>query len=216
MKGYSYDTHHFGYIGEMELYLDPVKTKRLKENHYLIPAYCTITPPPNLDAVSEGKWPVFDTHSNSWKIMDDQKDKTGYVVDADGFVQHSMVITEYARERFLLDTIIIIPIPNSILKPQWNGTAWIEYEEPKNISVLKDEKIQELKDKAYEAITEKYPLWKQVNIISDLQDYTANDKSGMAIFIRSIRTQSNACETEVRALLTKEAVKQYTYTYVTD
>jgi hypothetical protein len=64
----------------------------------------------------------------------------------------------------------------------------------------KEKKIAEIKMASSQAITEKYPLWKQINMIREGGDLSEID---------SIRQKSNDIEKELDSLKTAEEIKNY-------
>jgi hypothetical protein len=64
----------------------------------------------------------------------------------------------------------------------------------------KEKKIAEIKAAAAQAITEKYPLWKQINMIREGGDLSEID---------TIRKKSNDIEKELDSLKTAEEIKNY-------
>ncbi|MCG8333564.1 MAG: hypothetical protein MJE63_03545 [Proteobacteria bacterium] len=68
--------------------------------------------------------------------------------------------------------------------------------------------IKEIKDEAYDLITENYDLPKQMNINS-LQGYSEQERTDMWAFINSIREQSKNKVTEVNNITSKDQLLNY-------
>ena len=49
MKVYEYSTETKEYIGEQEAILDPLESKKLGQNIYLLPPNCTMVKPPDFE-----------------------------------------------------------------------------------------------------------------------------------------------------------------------
>ena len=211
MKGYSYNPINFAYEGAVELQLDPVKTKNNGEECYLLPTFCSTEKPS--ESIAEGQHPVFNKETESWDIKDDHEGKTVYALTEEGFIESTSVITDLSNIRFEIGTHIILEPNPSLKKPKWTGTEWIEGEQVKDIAELKQEKIAEIKKKAYETITTAYPEWKQINIISNLQGYTEQEKTAMGNFILNIREQCSLFESDVTTKTAREDVEQYIFEY---
>ncbi len=73
-----------------------------------------------------------------------------------------------------------------------------------SLEQLKQEKIKELKNNCQNYICSVYPIFKQVNIINKLSEYTNKEKKTMNEFIEKQRTICNKKEDEINDTNSKE------------
>lgn len=76
------------------------------------------------------------------------------------------------------------------------------------VDEYREQKIEMLKENAYNAIIEVYPLWKQLNITQN-KNKKPQDYRTMITFINAIQTQCNNKEAQLRELTTKEDIYNF-------
>jgi len=69
MKGYNYDSVTKEFLGEIDLYLDPLETKLKGVPVYLVPAHATTIAPEKSSAKNQAV--VFDEKEQSWDLVAD-------------------------------------------------------------------------------------------------------------------------------------------------
>jgi hypothetical protein len=117
---YNYSQFTGEYFGSSEADESP-----LEPGIFLIPAYATELPPPEL--TSENTMQVF---IGEWTIVPDYRDVSTCEIDADGFFTRVYQCTLGEEPDATL--IISEPPDASIYKPKWNGTEWVQGEIPPN------------------------------------------------------------------------------------
>lgn len=90
MKVYEYSTETKEYIGEQEAILDPLESKKLGQNIYLLPPNCTMVKPPDFE---EGTIPVFSENLNAWNLVEDNRG-TKYWLNTDKYGTPERVFNE--------------------------------------------------------------------------------------------------------------------------
>ncbi len=78
----------------------------------------------------------------------------------------------------------------------------------KSIEKLKEEKIQQLKNNANDYILNKYPYFKQLNII---RIGTEEEKNDMSSFIDGVRNKVNQLELDINSCNTEEELSTINY-----
>lgn len=82
------------------------------------------------------------------------------------------------------------------------------YAQQKPLEELKAEKIQELKNNCMNYIYSVYPIYKQLNIINPLSDYSNEDKEEMNIFIDKNRKICKEKEELIKKAKYEEELKK--------
>lgn len=88
-------------------------------------------------------------------------------------------------------------------KGEYYETVEIEIIEP-TLEELKQEKIKELKQNCQNYIYSVYPIYKQMNIINPLSDYSNEDRMTMNAFLDKQRAICNSKEEEINNAISKE------------
>ena len=87
----------------------------------------------------------------------------------------------------------------------YNGKCYLfGYAPQKPIEELKQEKLNFLNNETQKFIYTKYPIYKQLNIINPLNDYTDKDRNTMNEFINSTRNKNHKFAEQINNCATKE------------
>lgn len=84
----------------------------------------------------------------------------------------------------------------------------VEIIDDRTLEELKNEKIEQLKENCYNYILSVYPLYKQMNILNPLFDYTEQDRIKMNEFINKQREICNTKQANIEACESKEELEK--------
>jgi len=129
MKVYHYHPETKEYLGESDAKIDPMATKRVGKDTFILPAYSTFEPIPES---IKGTSFIFD--NNKWMIFDDHRGET-YYDKTDGHVVEIKILGEEKNE-----SLTLIPKPSELHK--WDDNKWIIDEELKRISDEENNRIE--------------------------------------------------------------------------
>ncbi|WP_294403128.1 hypothetical protein [uncultured Clostridium sp.] len=101
----------------------------------------------------------------------------------------------------------VIEINKKVVR-NWDGKLVFEGEETvrpePSLEELKQEKIAELKQNCQNYIYSVYPIYKQMNIINPLSDYSNEDRITMNAFLDEQRAICNSKEEEINEAISEE------------
>lgn len=98
-------------------------------------------------------------------------------------------------------------------KGSYYETVEIKIVEP-TLEELKQEKIKELKQNCQDYIYSVYPIYKQMNIINPLSDYSNEDRTIMNNFLDEQREICNSKEEEINDAISKEELEDISIKWV--
>lgn len=94
----------------------------------------------------------------------------------------------------------------------WDGRLVFEGEETvrpePSLEELKQEKIKELKQNCQDYIYSVYPIYKQMNIINPLSDYSNEDRIAMNAFLDKQRAICNEKEKQINEAKSREEIEE--------
>lgn len=94
----------------------------------------------------------------------------------------------------------------------WDGRLVFKGEETvrpePSLEELKQEKIKELKQNCQDYIYSVYPIYKQMNIINPLSDYSNEDRIAMNAFLDKQRAICNEKEKQINEAKSREEIEE--------
>ena len=94
----------------------------------------------------------------------------------------------------------------------WDGRLVFKGEETEapqpTLEELKQEKIKELRQNCQDYIYSVYPIYKQMNIINPLSDYSNEDRITMNAFLDKQRTICNEKEKQINEAESREEIEE--------
>jgi hypothetical protein len=114
MQIYNYNPTTFEFIIESEAALDPMETEIQGQDVFLLPAHATFVEAP---VAGDNEVAVFDEDTETWSLEIDHRGDVQY--DVNGVPS---TVNEIGAE----PTVTDVPPTEGLLKPLWDGGAWVE------------------------------------------------------------------------------------------
>lgn len=121
MLVYNYDPFTGELLNASEADLSPLDAEQGRDDVYLIPANATQIVPPTAEANYTA---VFDSNSQTWSSVIDNRSVVAYKVDEKGFIlgQYQFKL----GEELTASGVVTTAIPTGLVLPKWVDGTWIE------------------------------------------------------------------------------------------
>ena len=123
---------------------------------------------------------------------------------------HTKIINEETKECLIINQVLAKQQRLELMDVEfsYNGKCYLfGYAPQKPIEELKQEKLNFLNSETQKFIYAKYPIYKQLNIINPLNDYTDKDRNTMNEFINSTRNKNHKFVEQINNCTSKEELE---------
>lgn len=120
---------------------------------------------------------------------------------------YTKIINEETKECLIINQVLAKQqnLEEMEVEFGYNGKCYLlGYAPHKPLEELKQEKLNFLNNETQKFIYTKYPIYKQLNIINPLNDYSEEDRNNMNEFINSIRSKNHKFVEQINNCTTRE------------